>query len=68
MILGQPVTIKPTYNLWIRKEDGDPLDNDGETVMATSYWLRRLNNGDVEEIIPVLAQQLEYKIPPIVLH
>ena len=58
MILGQPTTIRPFYSIRIQKENGGPLDNDGETVIANDYWLRRLDNGDVEEIIPVQAQSL----------
>ena len=53
MILGKPTTIKPIYSILIHKEDGDLLDNDGETVIANIYWLRRLDNGDVKEVIPV---------------
>ena len=68
MILGKPTTIKPIYSILIHKEDGDLLDNDGETVIANGYWLRRLDNGDIEEIIPVQTQQLDYKIPNRVLH
>jgi hypothetical protein len=53
MILGQPVTLKPmTPGLHLRKEDGSILAVEGETVIATSYWLRRLNEGDVLEVIP----------------
>lgn len=48
MILGQPVTIKPVSGRHLRKEDGRVLSPDGETVVASSYWLRRLNAGDVE--------------------
>jgi hypothetical protein len=59
MILGQPVTIKPTYRVLILKDDGTPLDFDGETVIATSYWLRRLNNGDIQEIKPLQPQSFE---------
>lgn len=55
MILGQPVTLKAVLNLKIRKEDGQYLAADGETVIATSYWLRRLDNGDVEEIVAAEA-------------
>ena len=58
MIVGQPTTIKPFYSILIQKENGEPLDNDGETVIANDYWLRRIDNGDVEEIIPVQAQSL----------
>ena len=59
MILGQPVTIKPTYRVLILKDDGTPLDFDGETVIATSYWLRRLENGDIQEVKPLQSQSFE---------
>ena len=68
MILGKPVTIKPIYSIFIHKEDGRLLDNDGETVIANDYWLRRLDNGDVEEVIPMKTQPLDYKIPNRILH
>jgi hypothetical protein len=68
MILGKPTTIKPLYNIFIHKEDGGLLGNDGETVIANDYWLRRLDNGDVEEVIPMQTQPLDYKIPNRILH
>jgi hypothetical protein len=52
MILGLPVTLKPTAGRHLRKENGQILAVGGETVIATSYWLRRLNDGDVVEVIP----------------
>ncbi len=51
MILGQPVLLKPAYGMAIRKEDGQYLHAQGETVMASSYWLRRLAEGDVDELV-----------------
>lgn len=48
MILGEPITLKPVGHL--RKEDGSLLHPDGERVIASSYWLRRLENGDVIEV------------------
>ena len=56
MILGQPVTVKPVFGIYIRKEDGQPLSADGETVIASSYWLRRLENGDVIEVVAEIPQ------------
>lgn len=52
MILGQPIAIKPVHGIHLRKEDGGILAVDGETVIASSYWLRRLDNGDIEVIEP----------------
>lgn len=57
MILGQPVTLKPKDGIHLRKEDGSVLAVDGETVIATSYWLRRLDNGDVEIVAPKAPKQ-----------
>lgn len=47
MIIGQPVTLKPANGIYLRKEDGSILAVAGETVIASSYWLRRLKDGDV---------------------
>lgn len=48
MQLGQPVTLQPINGAHIRKEDGPLLADAGEVVIASSYWLRRLNEGDVQ--------------------
>jgi hypothetical protein len=50
MKLGEPTRIKPKAGLSLRKENGQPLAAEGETVVVTSYWLRRLQDGDIEEI------------------
>lgn len=47
MLLGQIVTIKPVNGAYLRKEDGTVLASAGEQVVVTSYWLRRINDGDV---------------------
>jgi hypothetical protein len=52
VILGQPVKIKPVNGKHLRKENGQILSAEGETVIATAYWLRRLNDGDVVEVAP----------------
>jgi len=57
MILGQPVKLKPTNGLKLRKENGLFLAEDGETVIASSYWLRRKNDGDVEEVADEAVQE-----------
>jgi|GEM_PF-2148930 len=48
MILGQPIIIKPVTTALVRKENGLQLLPGGETVIASNYWLRRLNAGDIE--------------------
>lgn len=50
MILGQPITLRPVNAIHLRKEDGSILSPDGEIVIASSYWLRRLDNGDIEVV------------------
>jgi hypothetical protein len=70
MILGERVTVRPVREEQdgkdvarrVRKEDGAVLAETGETVIATSYWLRRLKDGDVEEVATaaeVVAEQLQ---------
>lgn len=51
MILGQTSTVKPVNGVYLRKPDGQILSADGETVIVDSYWLRRLNEGDVTEVV-----------------
>jgi len=48
MIFGQSIRIKPAAGANVRKEGGIFLRPDGETVIASNYWLRRLNAGDIE--------------------
>jgi len=52
MIFGQSIRIKPAAGASVRKEDGLYLRPDGETVIASNYWLRRLNAGDIELVTP----------------
>lgn len=47
-VLGQPVVLKPAAGLKIRKEDGTWLPEQGDTVTFSSYYARRLGDGDVE--------------------
>ena len=47
MQFGQPVIAKPAKGLRIRKEDGTYLPEDGDTVIHSSYWQRRKDDGDV---------------------
>ena len=42
------VYLKPKDpNLKVLKEDGQPLDVNGEKLEPSVYWLRRLDDGDV---------------------
>lgn len=47
MQFGQPVIAKPAKGLRIRKEDGTQLPEEGDTVIHSSYWQRRKDDGDV---------------------
>ncbi|CAM3169711.1 DUF2635 domain-containing protein [Moritella viscosa] len=44
--------IKPKEpDVRVRKPDGSHLEPEGESVTRSSYWLRRLRDGDVELIV-----------------
>lgn len=44
--------LKPAPGLVIKKPDGSKLAADGEPVPRTSFWLKRLADGDVNEVKP----------------
>lgn len=46
------IIVKPKPGLTVRKPDGSKLQADGERVSRTSFWIRRLQDGDVTEIKP----------------
>lgn len=46
----QTMTLKPAADVVVRKQDGTPLAAAGEPVELSSYWQRRLNDGDVVAI------------------
>jgi len=57
VIFGQPTFIKPACAP-VRKENGLYLRLAGETVIASNYWLRRVQAGDVIELDrPTEAEQ-----------
>ncbi len=41
------IKIKPKQGLKVRKPDGSHLNDKGEIVKRTAFWLRRLKDGDV---------------------
>lgn len=45
--LHKPVFAKPTAGLQVRKEDGVFLPEQGDTVIHSTYWARREQDGDV---------------------
>lgn len=47
MQFGQPVIATPAKGMRVRKEDGTVLPEKGDTVIHSSYWKRRENDGDV---------------------
>lgn len=56
--------LKPKEGLTIRKPDGSKLAAEGERVPRTSFWLKRLADGDVlpvEEAPAAQANQQEVK-------
>ncbi|WP_066667346.1 MULTISPECIES: DUF2635 domain-containing protein [unclassified Sphingomonas] len=42
-----PITVVPAAGRRVRKEDGQLLAAEGEAVLLTSYWLRRIADRDV---------------------
>ncbi|WP_303845274.1 DUF2635 domain-containing protein [Aeromonas sobria] len=44
--------LKPAPGLVIKKPDGSKLAADGEKVPRTSFWLKRLADGDVVNVKP----------------
>ena len=46
------IIVKPKPGLTGRKPDGSKLQADGERVSRTSFWIRRLQDGDVTEVKP----------------
>lgn len=42
--------LKPKEGLTLRKPDGSKLAAEGERVPRTSFWLKRLADGDVEHV------------------
>lgn len=46
------LNLKPAPGLVIKKPDGSKLAADGEKVPRTSFWLKRLADGDVVNVKP----------------
>ncbi len=59
MQFGQPIIVKPAKGLKVRKENGTFLPDAGDTVVHSSYWARREQDGDVtlSEIKAAKAKQ-----------
>lgn len=44
------INIKPKAGIIVRKPDGSILSPKGEVIKRTAYWVRRINDGDVEVV------------------
>lgn len=51
--------LKPAPGLVIKKPDGSKLAADGEKVPRTSFWLKRLADGDVLSVEEAQAAQAD---------
>lgn len=58
--LHKPVFAKPKQGLQVRKEDGQFLPEGGDTVIHSTYWARREQDGDV-----TLSDQLPIEQAPV---
>lgn len=52
----ETLRLAPAPGLTVPKPDGRPLAADGETVPRTSFWLRRLADGDVVPVTDIPAE------------
>ncbi len=53
--------LKPAPGLVIKKPDGSKLAADGEQLPRTSFWLKRLADGDVRPVEEAQTEQEEVK-------
>lgn len=51
--------LKPKEGLTLRKPDGSKLAAEGERVPRTSFWLKRLADGDVLPVEEAQAAQAD---------
>lgn len=51
-ISADTLFLKPALGRRVRHEDGRLLDDDGETVTASTHWTRRLEAEDVVATTP----------------
>lgn len=51
--------LKPKEGLTLRKPDGSKLAAEGERVPRTSFWLKRLSDGDVLPVEEAQAAQAD---------
>jgi hypothetical protein len=55
--MPKTITIKPATGLRVRTPDGGLLPESGATVERSSYWIRRLDDGDVTEVAETYGQE-----------
>lgn len=46
----EQIKVKPAPDRRVRKPDGALLEEAGESVERSSYWMRRLRDGDVVQV------------------
>ncbi len=46
--MNKTIKLRPKKGLTVLKPNGEKLAAEGETVERASYWIRRINDGDVE--------------------
>lgn len=46
----EQIKVKPAPDRRVRKPEGVLLEEAGETVERSSYWMRRLRDGDVVQV------------------
>lgn len=51
------IHIKPAPGLKVRTQKGEFLPEEGDTVERDSFWVRRINDGDVVETTPPKAKK-----------
>lgn len=63
--LHKPVFAKPKQGLQVRKEDGQFLPEGGDTVIHSTYWARREQDGDVTLSDQLPIEQAPVEAPPV---
>jgi hypothetical protein len=53
----QQIFVKPLNGARVRKENGEVLAAEGETVERSAFWLRRIKDGDVEIVAPAKSKK-----------
>ena len=51
--MNKTIRLRPKKGLTVLKPNGEKLAAEGETVERATYWIRRINDGDVEIVTEV---------------